>query len=268
MELGLREKRALVTGASSGIGRTCAIELGAEGARVCCTGRNEQRLEAVVREIRAAGGDAFWVAADLSTMEGCRAVMDSCVIEYGGIDVLINVAGAAQNAHVIDELTTELIDDALRLKLYSFLRLSQLAFPYMQAEKWGRIVNIAGAAATSPSVSNLPPSLANVGILNLSRSLQDVGAKDGILVNTICPGLTNTPRTREHRRVAAERAGVELVEPAIEQEIAKASAALPAGRMCEPEEVAKVATFLASEACSYVQASAIYMDGGARRATP
>jgi len=269
MDLGLKGKRALVTGASSGIGRSCAIELASEGARVCCTGRDQARLDAVVAECKAAGGDAFGVTADLRSMEGCRAVMNSCVIEYGGIDILINNAGSAQNVDLLTELTTEHIDDALGLKTYSFLRLSQLAFPHMQAQRWGRIVNIAGAAGTSPNPGNLPPSFANVTILNLTRALQDAGNAYGILVNTICPGATNTPRTRHHRVAAAERAGrLAPSEVEIDELIAQQGAALPAGRMCEPEEVARVATFLSSEACSYVQASAIYMDGGSRRSIP
>jgi len=268
MDLGISGKRALVTGASSGIGRACAIELAREGARVCAVGRNEQRLAEVVKEMAQAGGEAFSVSADLSTEAGCREAMSACTTRWGGIDILVNVAGAAQNAHVIDELTPAVIDDALGLKLYSYLRLSQMAFPYMTAQGWGRIVNIAGAAGTGPTATNLPASFANVSILNMTRALSDAGVKDGILVNTICPGLTNTPRTREHRRVAAQRAGKPVDEAEIEAEIARAGRALPAGRMCEPEDVARVTCFLASEACSYVQASAIYMDGGARRATP
>jgi NAD(P)-dependent dehydrogenase (short-subunit alcohol dehydrogenase family) len=269
MDLGLKGKRALVTGASSGIGRCCAIELAREGARVCCTGRDQARLDAVVQECKDAGGDAFGVIADLSTMEGCRAVMNSCVIEYDGIDILVNNAGAAQNVDLLTELTTEYLDDALGLKTYSFLRLSQLAFPHMQAQKWGRIVNIAGAAGTSPTTGNLAASFANVTILNLTRAFQDAGAAYGILVNTICPGATNTPRTRHHRVAAAERAGRSApTEAEIDAMIAEQGASLPPGRMCEPEEVGRVAAFLASEACSYVQASAIYMDGGSRRSTP
>jgi 3-oxoacyl-[acyl-carrier protein] reductase len=268
MNLGLTGKRALVTGASSGIGRSCAVELAKEGARVCAVGRDERRLTEVVAEITSAGGEAFWVAADLSTEDGCKDAISACVTRLGGIDVLVNVAGAAQQAHVLDDLTTELIDDALGLKLYSYLRLSQMAFPYMQAQGWGRIVNIAGAAGTGPTATNLPASFANVSILNMTRALSDVGVGDGILVNTICPGLTDTPRTREHQRVAARRAGRVPDEAEIEAAIDRAARALPAGRMCAPEDVAKVTCFLASEACSYVQASAIYMDGGARRATP
>jgi NAD(P)-dependent dehydrogenase (short-subunit alcohol dehydrogenase family) len=268
MDLGIEGKRALVTGASSGIGRCCAIELAKEGARVCAVARNQQRLADVVNEITKAGGEAFSVSADLSTEAGCRDAIDAIATRWAGIDILVNVAGAAQNAHVLDELTPAVIDDALGLKLYSYLRLSQMAFPYMTAQGWGRIVNIAGAAGTGPTAMNLPASFANVTILNMTRALSDVGVRDGILVNTICPGLTNTPRTREHRRVAAERAGRAVDEAEIEAEIARAARALPAGRMCEPEEVARVTCFLASDACSYVQASAIYMDGGARRATP
>ena len=268
MDLGITGKRALVTGASSGIGRACALELAKEGARVCAVARDQRRLGGVVDEITASGGEAFWVSADLSTEAGCAEAIAACASRWGGIDILVNVAGAARQAHVLDELTTELIDDALGLKLYSYIHLSQMAFPYMKAQGWGRIVNIAGAAGTGPTATNLPASFANVNILNLTRALSDVGVRDGILVNTICPGLTNTPRTREHRRVAAERAGRLVDEAEIEASIDRAARELPAGRMCEPEEVARVTCFLASEACSYVQASAIYMDGGARRATP
>jgi 3-oxoacyl-[acyl-carrier protein] reductase len=266
MDLGLKNKRALVTGASSGIGRSCAIELAAEGARVCCTGRDQARLGAVVQECKAAGGDAFGVIADLRSMEGCQAVMDSCLGEYGGIDILINNAGAAQNVDLLTELTTDYLDDALGLKTYSFLRLSKLAFPHMQKQRWGRIVNVAGAAGTRPTTGNLAASFANITIINLAQALQDAGAEYGILVNTICPGATNTPRTRHHRVAAAERAGRSTPSEAeIDAMIAKQGEALPAGRMCEPDEVAKVAAFLASEVCSYVQSSVIYMDGDARR---
>ena len=268
MDLGIRGKRALVTGGSSGIGRACAIELAREGARVCVVARDEPRLSEVVSEITSAGGEAFWVSVDLSSEAGCRKAVDACVAKWGGIEILVNVAGAAQNAHVLDELTTELIDDALGLKLHSYVRLCQMTFPYMSSQRWGRIVNIAGAAGTGPTSTNLPASFANVAILNMTRALSDVGSRDGILFNAICPGLTNTPRTREHRRVAAQQAGRPIDEAEIEAEIARVARSLPAGRMCEPEEVARVACFLASEACSYVQASAIYMDGGARRATP
>lgn len=194
--------------------------------------------------------------------------MDACVEAWGGIDILINCAGAAPRGHILRDLNREILNGSLELKLYSYLQLSQLAFPYMQKQGWGRIVHIAGAAATEPTVTNFAAGLANIGILNLTRALSDAGARDGILVNAICPGLTNTPRARGTRRAAAEQNGHSISDDEIEADIRQEAEATPAGRAAEPEEVARVAVFLSSEACSYVYANAIYMDGDTRRATP
>ena len=264
MDLGIRNKRALVTGGSSGIGKACAIELAREGARVCIVARDEARMAEVVEAIRRQGGEAMSVSADLSTESGCQSAVDACVSQWHGIDILINVAGAARNVHVLKGLTPEIISEGLALKAYGYLRLSQMVFPHMRAQGWGRIVNVAGAAATLPNPENLPASFANVIVINMAQALSEAGIKDGILVNTICPGLTNTPRKRRHVNSAAEREGRVLSKDEVEEAIRLEAEALPAGRMCEPEEVARVACFLASEACSYVQASVVYMDGGER----
>ena len=262
MDLGLRGKRALVTGASSGIGRACAVELAREGARVCIAGRDEGRLGESVALTRDAGTEGFSVAADLSTEEGCRRVFDAALQRLGGVDILVNSAGAAQPAPVL-EMKTSQIDEALGLKLYGCLRLSQLVAPGMQAQKWGRIVNIAGAGGTSPTHENLPVSFANITMMNLTKALSDELAGDGILVNVVCPGGTNTPRTWARRQAQAEREGRSIQELMVE-----AGRGLPAGRIAEPEDIARVVCFLSSEACSYVFATAVYMDGGARRSTP
>ena len=133
----------------------------------------------------------------------------------------------------------------------------------MQKSQWGRIVNIAGGAGTSPSRRNIPTGVANVTILNMTRALSDAVSVDGILVNTICPGLTNTvrARTQQNARAVFENRDVEELLQELECK-------LPAGRMAEPEEIANVVAFLASETCSYMFGSSIYMDGGARRGTP
>ena len=110
------------------------------------------------------------------------------------------------------DLSTELIDDALSLKSYSYLRMSQLVIPHMSQNGWGRIINIAGGAGTSPSSGNIPVSLANIAILNMTRALSDAVSKDGILVNTICPGLTNTQRARDVQQASADQAGKDVEE--------------------------------------------------------
>jgi NAD(P)-dependent dehydrogenase (short-subunit alcohol dehydrogenase family) len=262
MELGLAGKRAIVTGGSRGIGRSCALELAKEGANVVIVGRDEALLAGVLAEVRALGVKGAAVAADLSTAEGCATAVDACVEAFGGVDILINNAGAATMQPILG-LPIEVIDDALRLKTYGYLRMAQISIPHMQRQGWGRIVNIAGGAGTSPSAGNIPTSLANAGVLNITRALSDAVSKDGILVNTICPGMTNTDRARTLARGQAQRRGVD-----IEEVVAEMGKAVPAGRIAEPEEIARVAVFLASEACSYVHGSSVYMDGGGRRATP
>lgn len=262
MDLGLRGKRAIVTGGSQGIGRCCALALAREGARVCIAARTRATLDSVVAEIDAAGGEGHAVAVDLSARENCDAVVDETVRAFGGVDVLVNNVGAARNADIL-RLDAAQISEALALKTYSYLRMAQRVIPLMRAKGWGRIVNIAGGAGTSPTRSNIPTGAANIAILNVTRALSDAVSGDGILVNAVCPGLTNTPRARTQQRARAEREGRD-----VEAVLDDLGAALPAGRMAEPEEIATVVAFLASEPCSYVFGNAIYMDGGGRRSTP
>jgi NAD(P)-dependent dehydrogenase (short-subunit alcohol dehydrogenase family) len=262
MDLGLRGKVALVSGGSRGIGLATAIELAREGADVCVVARDRARLSEAVTRLTSMGVRAAAVVADLSNEGGCAAAVAGCEEALGGVDILINCAGAARQLPVLD-LPVPLIEEALDLKLFGYLRLSQLVAPGMRARGWGRIVNIAGGAGTSPTAGNLPTSLANIGVLNLTRALSDALSGDGVLVNVICPGVTDTDRARDLQAAAASARGID-----VETAIREAGARLPAGRIAHPEEIARVATFLASEACSYVFASAVYMDGGARRATP
>lgn len=262
MELGLRGRRAIVTGGSRGIGRACAIELAREGVDVVVVGRDEALLGAAVREVHAFGVRGGSVSADLSTAEGCALAVRAGLDLLGGVDILVNSAGAATIGPILD-LPVRAIEDALALKTFGYLRMSQLVVPHMREQRWGRIVNIAGGAGTSPTATNIPTSLANAGVLNITRALSDAVSKDGITVNVICPGLTNTGRARDMARLAADRQGRPVEE--VVQEMARS---LPAGRMAEPEEIARVAVFLASEAASYVHGSSVYMDGGSRRSTP
>ena len=262
MDLGLSGKRAIVTGGSRGIGKQCALALVREGARVCIAARTQDTLNQVLTEFEQIGHKGHAVAGDLNIQANCEKVVQETVDCFGSVDILVNNVGAARNADILG-LSPKLIDEALSLKTYSYLRMSQLVIPYMKENQWGRIINIAGSAGKSPTRGNIPTGAANITILNITRALSDAVAGDGILVNTVCPGLTNTGRARTQQGARAEREGrdVEALLHELGQE-------LPAGRIAEPEEVANVVTFLASEACSYMFGSALYMDGGKRRATP
>jgi NAD(P)-dependent dehydrogenase (short-subunit alcohol dehydrogenase family) len=262
MDLGLEGKRAIVTGGNRGIGRCCALALAREGASVCIAARDQTLLDKVVGEIEAIGVEGHAVSVDLTAPEGCQKVVDETAQTFGGVDILVNCAGAALGGDILT-LSTDLIDEALGLKSYSYLRLSQLAIPHMRRNGWGRIIHIAGGAGTSPGQGNIPVSLANIAILNMTRALSDAVAKDGILVNTICPGVTNTRRARTLQQARADKEG-----RAVEEILQELGNQLPAGRIAEPQEIAQVVAFLASEPCSYMFGNSIYLDGGERRGTP
>lgn len=262
MDLGLNGKRAIVTGASRGIGNAVALALAGEGARVCVTARNTDLLDETVAAVNAAGGEGMSAPADLTELAGCKSVVDACVAKWGGVDILVNVAGAAKGGDILN-LDAELVTDALSLKSFGYLRMAQAVIPHMQTNKWGRIVNIGGGAGASPARGNIPTSIANAMVLNTTRALSDAVSGDGILVNVINPGMTNTQRARDIQQANADKAGV-----SVEDLLIDLGSKLPAGRLAEPEEVARVACFFASDACSYVFGSSVYMDGGQRRSTP
>ena len=261
MDLGLKGKIAIVTGGNRGIGRCSALALAHEGAHVCSVARNQELLDEVVGEINDAGGEGYSIAIDLTSLKSCQKVVAETVAEFGGVDILVNCAGAARGGDILG-LSTELIDSALSLKSYSYLRMSQLVIPYMKMKKWGRIINIAGSAGTNPNQRNIPISIANIAILNMARALSDAVSRDGILVNTICPGITNTQRARNLLQPIAKQEDRD-----VEDVLREVGSNLPAGRIAEPEEIASVVVFLASETCSYMFGSSIYLNGVGRIST-
>jgi NAD(P)-dependent dehydrogenase (short-subunit alcohol dehydrogenase family) len=255
---------ALVTGASSGIGRAVAIALAEDGADVCLVARDRDRLELTARQIAMARSSAHsvLVGSDVSSKQACEAAVDRCHRELGAVDVLVSVAGGADNADVLS-LDRDLVTAAIDVKLLSTLWLSQLVAEEMTRRGWGRIITVAGAAGTDPRPNNLATSFANVTALGLTRALSDALSRSGITVNAVCPGPTDTERWRRNltRRSAAQGIPPEVLQAGVEAEI-------PAGRVGTAAEVAAVVRFLASEPASYVHGNAIYLDGGARRGLP
>ncbi|MDE0686133.1 MAG: SDR family NAD(P)-dependent oxidoreductase, partial [Candidatus Poribacteria bacterium] len=161
MDLGLNGKRAIVTGGSRGIGKQCALALAREGAQVCIAARTQDTLNQALTEINQTGHKGHAVAGDLTTQANCEKVVQATISRFGGVDILVNNVGAARNADIL-ELSPGLIDDALALKTYSYLRMSQLVIPHMKENRWGRIINIAGSAGTSPTRGNIPTGAANI----------------------------------------------------------------------------------------------------------
>jgi len=253
MDLGLKDTVAVVTGGTQGIGRATALRLAAEGAKVVVCARGRERLDAVVAEIRAAGGAAHAVAADVARAEDCVRIVEEAQRTFGGVDVLVNNAGTARTG-AFESVTDEAWQADLDLKLFAAIRLIRLALPSMKARGGGRIVNVTNIGAKQPGARTMPTTVSRAAGLAMTKALSREYAPYGILVNTVCIGLV---RAGQHEARAA-RDGVD--PEALYAEMAKT---VPLGRVGEADEAADVILFLVSRRSSFVTGSSINIDGGA-----
>lgn len=240
MDLGLTGKRALVMGASRGLGLAVATALAAEGARVAIAARPSSRLEAA----RVRSGAVLSVPVDLDQAGAAAAAVQSIITAWGGIDILVTNTGGPPKA------TFEQLDRAGWQRGFDSLWLSATdamaaALPAMRTQQWGRILLVTSVAAREPMPSLTVSNSLRAGLLGLTKDLARDVARHGITVNALLPGYTRTERMDE--------LGV------TDDQIA---AQVPAGRMGTPEEFAAVAAFLASERAAYVTGQAVAVDGG------
>lgn len=260
MELELKGKVALVTGASRGIGLAVARGLAAEGARVALCARDGAALEKVAAEIRAASGvDALPIAADLSELKEVERVVRGVHERAGRIDILVNNAGAIRGGAFLAIPDEQWITD-WNLKLLGYIRMARTVFPLMAAQGGGRIVNVVGAAARNPTGGYLVGGAANAALVNFTKGLADLGAASRILVTAVSPAATRTERWDQ---LMAQQAAASGRSP--EEVQAEAERAYPLGRIARPEDVADLVCFLASARASFLTGICITVDGGASR---
>src|SRR3954451_5879012 len=183
MELGLRDKVCVVTGASRGIGLEVSRRLAAEGARVLMVARGEERLRAAAEEV----GDADWIAADVTDPACDERIVATCAEQLGGIDVLVNNAGTSE-VRGLDELSDDDWRAQYELHVLAPMRLMRAAAPRMAARGWGRIVNVTSSSGKRPSQNNAAYSVTKAAQLSLSRVSADAYAGSGVLVNAVAPG--------------------------------------------------------------------------------
>ncbi|AVI86267.1 MULTISPECIES: SDR family NAD(P)-dependent oxidoreductase [Pseudomonas] len=226
----LKQKRAVITGAGSGIGAAIARAYAVEGAHLVLGDRDPVNLANVAEHCRQLGAQVHECVADVGSVEGAQASVDACVEHFGGIDILVNNAGMLTQARCVD-LSIEMWNDMLRVDLTSVFVASQRALPHMIAQRWGRIINVASQLGIKGGAELTHYAAAKAGVIGFSKSLALEVAKDNVLVNAIAPGPIETPLV----------AGISSA-----WKTAKA-AELPLGRFGLAEEVAPVAVLLASE---------------------
>ncbi|MCP8317130.1 MAG: SDR family oxidoreductase [archaeon] len=255
MELGLRGKVAVVTGASKGIGKAIAIGLAQEGVKLAICARGEDGLKETANEIELKTGvDVFWKVADITEHEDVKNFFELIIERFGRIDILVNNAGRAQPG-TFDELSDEDWMNDIKVKLFSMIRCSREAIPCMKKQRWGRIINI-NAIIGRQSLPGFMATTTNRGsCLAFTKALSDELAKYNILVNSVNIGFVKTPQWINIHK----KRGKELT---FEQFMQKFIDYIPLGRWGEPEEVANVVVFLASERSSYITGASIDVGGG------
>jgi 3-oxoacyl-[acyl-carrier protein] reductase len=261
MDLGLQDKVVLVTGGSKGIGKAVALELSREGCRVAICARGENMLAQTAAAIQAeTGNEVFTVSVDLTQADDVKRMVESLIGHFGRIDVLINNAGSSPGG-ILEELTEEDWAQSLQLKFMGYVRCCKEIIPYMRKQGKGRVVNIIGNDGVKESYWEITPGAANAAGQNLTLSLAGQYGKDNITFVAINPGPVATERW-DGLLVAMARDRHITVEEA--DRLAKAS--IPLGRICTPQEVADLATFMCSDRAHFINGTMIEIDGGQRKA--
>ena len=261
MNLELTGKTAIVTGGSAGIGLACAKALFREGVLTAIVAQDRKRLDQAAEEIKSvsntpAPAEVLTICADLTQAVEIEKAVRIAEERFGRIDILINNAGSAR-AGAFADLEDEDFLEAWTLKLLGYIRMVRAVIPSMSRQKDGRIVNIIGGAARTPSPTFLPGSTANAALLNFTKGISRELIQQNIRINAISPGSTATERARRLNRQIAEAKGISERE-AQQQSIR----GIPLGRMAEPGEIAAMAVFLVSDLAASIVGAEIAIDGG------
>lgn len=256
MDLGLKNKNALVIASSQGLGKAIATELVKEGANVMLTSRNEEKLKKVQQELAELGaGKIAYFACDITKPAEIRQLVEKTRAEFGPIQILLNNAGGPPSGN-FDDFNDEDWQKAFELNLFSYIRIIREVLPDLRIAG-GRIVNIASSSIKSPIKNLILSNTFRTGIVGLSKSLAEELGPDNILVNVVAPGIIATDRIEELNESRAQNEGISIQE--VEE---KTIRDIPMGRLGAPEEFAKAVTFLLSDANTYITGETLLIDGG------
>lgn len=256
MDFGLKGKVALVTAASKGMGKACAMSFAGEGARVAICARTEADVKGVADEIRTkTGAEVLAMRADVTNAADVTAFVAKTVETFGGVDILVANAGGPPRGG-LDEMTDEQWHAAFDVTVVSVVRLIRAVLPSMRKRRWGRILTIQSVSVKQPVDGLLLSNATRPSVAGLMKTLVPELGRDNITFNVVCPGRILTDRFLG----GAKQAGLP-----VDEYVRKSATDVPLQRIGTPEEFANVVVFLASERASYVTGVAIQVDGGVVR---
>ena len=257
MDLGLKDKVAIVGGSSKGLGKACAKVLAQEGANVAICSRSKPDLERAAEEIASASNsNVMTFAGDLDNHQTIKDLVAATLARFGRLDIMVNNSGGPPLARAATA-TEEQWETALQRSLLFFARMCREALPHLKQQGGGRIINILASTVYQP-IDNLALSGATrMGVVAFAKSLADEVGRDNILVNNVCPGSILSDRMLSNVTSRANELGIP-----VEEALAQRAAATALGRIGEPEEMANLVAFLASDRSSYITGTTILVDGG------
>jgi 3-oxoacyl-[acyl-carrier protein] reductase len=262
MDLQLKEKRALVTGASRGLGYATALALLGEGCRVAINSRDEERLKTAAGRLRqATGGEAFSVAADLGVAGSAEQLVSEAALVLGGLDILVCSAGGPPPG-AFESFDDTAWQKAIDLSFMSNVRLIRAALPFLRKSAAPSVLTVTSYSVKQPIPNLILSNSVRLATIGLTKSLAIELGAEGIRFNAILPGWTETERVAQLMAARAQAAGTSA-----SQEQAAQAREIPLGRMGKPDEFARAAVFLVSPAASYITGVMLQVDGGTVKGT-
>lgn len=257
MDLCIKDKVAIVAASSKGLGKAVAFGLAEEGVRLTIFSRGKEALNKTAEEIKSeTKAEVLAVIGDVSKPEDVKEIVSHTMNKYGNVHILVNNAGGPPLGDFLN-FSLEDWQKALKLNLLSTINLTREVIPYMQNQKWGRIINITSVAVKQPIEGLILSNTSRAGVIGFAKSIANEFAKDNILVNNVCPGRILTERIIH---LAEERAKMGMVST--DDIMNSWETDIPIGRIGKPKELADLVVFLASERASYITGVTIQVDGG------